>query len=48
LTRFGDLQITSDEYDVYSPAFDVTPSEFITGIITEKGLSKPPFNFNNV
>jgi len=28
---------------VYSPAFDVTPSRFITGIITEKGILYPPY-----
>ncbi len=28
---------------VYSPAFDVTPSKYITGIITEKGILYPPF-----
>lgn len=28
---------------VYSPAFDVTPKEFITAIITEKGVVHPPF-----
>jgi methylthioribose-1-phosphate isomerase len=27
--------------DVYNPAFDVTPAEFITGIITEKGVIQP-------
>jgi methylthioribose-1-phosphate isomerase len=26
---------------VHNPAFDVTPAEFITGIITEKGIFKP-------
>lgn len=26
---------------VYNPAFDVTPAEFITGIITERGVFKP-------
>jgi methylthioribose-1-phosphate isomerase len=26
------------------PAFDVTPAEFITAIITEKGVVKPPFD----
>jgi methylthioribose-1-phosphate isomerase len=24
--------------DAFNPAFDVTPAEFITGIITEKGI----------
>jgi len=28
---------------VFSPAFDVTPSDLITGIITEKGIIKKPF-----
>ncbi len=28
---------------VYSPAFDVTPAELISGIITEHGILRPPF-----
>lgn len=32
--------------DVYNPAFDVTPNKYITAIITEKGIIKPPFNEN--
>jgi methylthioribose-1-phosphate isomerase len=28
---------------VFNPAFDVTPPELITGIITEKGIIKPPY-----
>lgn len=28
--------------DVFNPAFDVTPAELIAGIITEKGVAKPP------
>lgn len=32
-----------DSSKFYNPAFDVTPHELITGIITEKGLIKPPF-----
>ncbi|HPR41934.1 MAG TPA: S-methyl-5-thioribose-1-phosphate isomerase [Candidatus Methanofastidiosa archaeon] len=28
---------------VYNPAFDVTPNENITAIVTEKGVAKPPF-----
>lgn len=45
LTHFGDTQVTREEYDVYSPAFDVTPAGFITGIITEKGIHYPPYKF---
>ena len=28
---------------VYNFAFDVTPAALITGIITEKGILKPPY-----
>ena len=35
-----------DEADVYNPAFDVTPAEFLTGIITEKGIIKQPISIN--
>jgi methylthioribose-1-phosphate isomerase len=27
----------------YNPAFDVTPADLITAIITEHGVAKPPF-----
>lgn len=31
--------------DVYNPSFDVTKNELITGIITEKRIYYPPYNF---
>ncbi|GAE30993.1 S-methyl-5-thioribose-1-phosphate isomerase [Halalkalibacter hemicellulosilyticus] len=33
-------QISPKDIQVYNPAFDITPSEYITGIITEKGVIK--------
>ena len=30
---------------VFNPAFDVTPAELITAIITERGISRPPYAF---
>lgn len=48
LTHFNMCQITSEEYDAYSPAFDITPAELISGIITEKTLYEPSYNFKNV
>ena len=30
----------------YNPAFDVTPAEHLTAIVTEKGIVYPPFNDN--
>ena len=29
--------------DVINPAFDMTPPELISGIITENGIAKPPY-----
>lgn len=31
---------------VFNPAFDVTPNNLITGIITDKGIIKPPYRIN--
>ncbi|GAE05829.1 methylthioribose-1-phosphate isomerase [Paenibacillus sp. JCM 10914] len=31
---------------VYNPAFDITPSEYVTAIITEKGVVQAPYNEN--
>jgi methylthioribose-1-phosphate isomerase len=31
---------------VYNPAFDITPHELITAIITEAGVVRPPFEIN--
>ena len=38
-------QIAPDHYDAYSPAFDVTPSHLIKGIITEEDIFFFPYNF---
>ncbi len=39
------LKIAPDHYDVYSPAFDVTPAHLIRGIITEEDVYSFPYNF---
>jgi methylthioribose-1-phosphate isomerase len=44
--HFGDRATAPGDVPVYNPAFDVTPGELITGIITEDGLQCPPFEFN--
>ena len=36
-------QTVPDGASVYNPAFDVTPAELITGIITEHGVAREPF-----
>ena len=35
---YGGARICPEGTEVINPAFDITPSEFITGIITEKGI----------
>lgn len=39
------INIASDSYEVYNPAFDVTPSHLISGIITEDQVYGFPYNF---
>ncbi|WP_458455416.1 S-methyl-5-thioribose-1-phosphate isomerase [Methanobrevibacter sp.] len=38
---YGGARICPEGTEVINPAFDITPSELITGIITEKGIIKP-------
>jgi len=40
---FGKAHIIPEGVEVFNPAFDVTPNELITGIITEEGIAYPPF-----
>lgn len=44
LTPYG-MALVPPDYPVRNPAFDVTPARYITGIITEKGIIYPPFEF---
>jgi methylthioribose-1-phosphate isomerase len=37
----GSRPVAPDGVAVYNPAFDVTPAELITGIITERGVFRP-------
>ncbi|MFZ3058256.1 MAG: S-methyl-5-thioribose-1-phosphate isomerase [Candidatus Methanoperedens sp.] len=48
LRFFGDRQIAPLDVDVYNPAFDATPMENVTGIITENGIFYPPFLIEEV
>lgn len=38
---YGDSRICPKGTEVINPAFDIVPSEYITGIITEKGIINP-------
>jgi methylthioribose-1-phosphate isomerase len=41
--EFRGVRIAPPGTDVRNPAFDVTPAELITGIITEEGVLRGPF-----
>jgi len=43
VTTIGDKKTAPDGIGVINPAFDMTPPELITGIITEAGVAKPPY-----
>jgi methylthioribose-1-phosphate isomerase len=43
VTGIGDKKTAPDDIGVINPAFDMTPPELISGIITEKGIAKPPY-----
>jgi len=42
ITGTGDSKTVPDNINVINFAFDMTPPELISGIITEKGVAKPP------
>lgn len=43
VTGVAGKKTAPDGINVINPAFDMTPPELITGIITEAGIAKPPF-----
>lgn len=48
LKFFGKEQIAPLDVEVYNPAFDATPMEYISAIITERGIFEPPFLIEEV
>ncbi len=43
VTHFAGKLVTPDGVKVENPAFDVTPAKYITAIVTEQGVAKPPY-----
>ena len=43
VTHVGGAQLAPAGAMVWNPAFDVTPHEYIAGIITERGIVRPPY-----
>ena len=40
---FGPARAAPDGFPVWNPAFDVTPAHLVTGIVTERGVCRAPF-----
>ncbi|MEO6224076.1 MAG: S-methyl-5-thioribose-1-phosphate isomerase [Vicinamibacterales bacterium] len=44
ITHLGTIQLTPEGASVWNPAFDVTPHNLVTGIITERGIARAPYS----
>ncbi len=44
ITHLGSSRLTPEGALVRNPAFDVTPHEYVSGIITERGIHRPPYD----
>ena len=47
LARSGNMQLLADGIRVWNPAFDVTPAELVTAIITDRGVFRAPYAFRH-
>jgi methylthioribose-1-phosphate isomerase len=43
VTHLGATRLAPDGAAVWNPAFDITPHRLVTGIITERGVARPPY-----
>ena len=43
VTHVGSSRVAPEGAGVWNPAFDVTPHRFVAGIITERGICRPPY-----
>jgi len=46
VTHLGGVRIAPPSVSARHPAFDVTPHRFITAIITERGIARPPYSMS--
>ena len=46
VTNFGLQRTAPENMKVQNPAFDVTPNDLVTGLITDKGIIGPPYKEN--
>ena len=43
VTHVGAARLTPEGARVRNPAFDVTPAKYVTAIVTEQGIARPPY-----
>jgi len=43
VTQMAGVQLTPDGIGIQNPAFDVTPNQYVTAIITERGVARSPY-----
>jgi len=43
LTEIAGRRIAPAGVHTFNPAFDVTPAELVTAIVTERGVARPPY-----
>jgi methylthioribose-1-phosphate isomerase len=44
VTHIGASRLTPVGARIRNPAFDITPNRFVTAIVTERGIARPPYN----
>jgi methylthioribose-1-phosphate isomerase len=45
LRRSFGVIVAPDDVNVYNPAFDVTPHDLVTAIVSDRGVHRPPYEF---
>ena len=43
VTTFGGVRVVPDKVGVFNPAFDVTPHEYVSAIVTDHGIARSPY-----
>lgn len=46
VTTIGGVRVAPEGVPVANPAFDVTPRDLVTAIVTERGVLKPPYSLS--
>jgi len=46
VTHVGSSRLTPEGARIRNPAFDVTPAKYVTAIVTERGIARPPYEIS--